>query len=91
LEPLYSASAGRDEITIRVASIGCTQKADFAFFIDRKGSEITLAFARKRLDRCQSFAMGHTDLSFSYAELELAPHVTFFLLNPLVAWTGPGD
>ena len=44
LEPLYWAKAGHDDITIRVSSNGCTQKADFAFFVDRKDGEITLAF-----------------------------------------------
>ena len=91
LEPLYSANAERDGIVIRVSSNGCTKKEDFAFFVERKGGEVTLSFGRKRLDRCQSFAMGHTDLSFSYAELGVEPRGPFFVLNPFVAWTGPGS
>jgi hypothetical protein len=91
LEPLYSASAGRDGVTIRVSSNGCTKKEDFAFFVERKGGEVTLSFGRKKLDRCQSFAMGHTDLSFSYAELGVEPRTPLFVLNPFVAWTGPGS
>lgn len=91
LEPLYSAKAARDGITIQVSSNGCTQKEDFAFFVERKGGEVTLAFGRKRLDRCQSFAMGRTELSFSYAELGVAPRTPLFVLNPFVAWTGPGS
>ncbi len=91
LEPLYSATAGKDALTIRVSSNGCTKKEDFAFFVERKGEAVTLAFGRKKLDPCRSFAMGHADLSFTYAELGLAPRTELFLLNPFTAWTGPGQ
>lgn len=91
LEPLYSASAGREALTIRVASNGCTRKEDFSFFVERKGEAMTLAFGRKRLDPCRSFAMGHTDLTFTYEELGVAQRMPLFLLNPLAAWTGPGS
>jgi hypothetical protein len=90
LEPLYAATAGREAIVISVPSNGCTAKADFAFYVERRGQAVTLAFARKRLDSCKSFAMGRTELSFTWAELGLAPRTPVFLLNPLVAWTGPG-
>jgi len=89
LEPLYRAEAGRDAITIRVSSNGCTSRGDFAFFIERRGDAVTLAFGRKRVDTCRAFAMGHADLTFTWAELGLAPHTPVFLLNPLTAWTGP--
>jgi hypothetical protein len=91
LEPLYAARAGHDALTIRVSSNGCTRKDDFAFYVERKGDAVTLAFGRKRLDTCKSFAMGHEDLTFSWAELGLGSRTPVFLLNPLVAWTGPGD
>lgn len=91
LEPLYSASAGRDALTIRVSSNGCTRKEDFAFFVERKGEAVTLAFGRRRLDPCKSFAMGHTDLSFTYEELGVARRTPLFLLNPFYPWTGPGS
>jgi hypothetical protein len=89
LEPLYAAQAGRDAITIRVASNGCTSRGDFAFYVERRGEAVTLAFGRKHVDTCRSFAMGHIDLVFTWAELGLAPHTPVFLLNPLTAWTGP--
>ena len=89
LEPLYAADAGRDAITIRVSSNGCTAKADFAFYVERKGDAVTLAFGRKRLDTCKSFAMGQAVLAFTWAELGLAPRTPVFLLNPLTAWTSP--
>jgi hypothetical protein len=90
LEPLYAATAGRDAIVISVASSGCTGKADFAFYVERKGQAVTLAFARKRLDGCKSFARGKTEITFTWAELGLEPWATVFLLNPLAASTGPG-
>lgn len=90
LEPLYRAEAGREALTISVGSNGCTAKADFAFYLERKGEAVTLAFGRKRLDTCKSFAMGRTDLVFTWAELGVPARTPVFLLNPLLAWTGPG-
>jgi hypothetical protein len=91
LEPLYAAKAGRDGLTLRVASNGCTGKPDFAFYVETKGQGVQIAFARKKLDPCNSFAQGSTELSFSWVELGVAPRTPVFLLNPLIAWTGPGD
>jgi hypothetical protein len=90
LEPLYAAAAGREALTIRVGSNGCTRKEDFAFHVERRGSVVTLAFARKRIDNCKSLALGSAELSFTWAELGLPPRAMVFLLNPLAAWTGPG-
>ena len=89
LEPLYAALAGRDAITIRVASNGCTSRGDFAFYVERRGDAVTLAFGRRHVDTCRVFAMGHIDLAFTWAELGLAPRTPVFLLNPVTAWTGP--
>jgi hypothetical protein len=91
LEPVYSAVAGREALTISVASSGCTAKADFAFYLERRGGALTLAFGRKRLDTCRSFAMGRTELTFTWAELGVPAATPVFLLNPLTAWTGPGS
>jgi hypothetical protein len=88
LEPLYAAQAGRDTITIRVSSNGCTSRGDFAFYVERRGDAVTLAFGRRRIDTCRSFAMGYTDIVFTWAELGLAPRTPVFLLNPLMDWIG---
>ncbi|WP_372786353.1 hypothetical protein [Phenylobacterium sp.] len=90
LEPLYSAVAGKDGLTIRVASNGCTRKADFTFYVERRPESATLAFARKRVDMCRSFVMGRQEIVFPWSELGVDPRAQFFLLNPLTAWTGPG-
>ena len=91
LEPLYSAVAGKEALTIRVSSNGCTVKADFAFYEERRSGAVTLAFARKRVDMCRSFAMGQQEIAFSWAELGIDPRTPVFLLNPLTTWTGPGS
>jgi hypothetical protein len=91
LEALYRADAGREALTISVASYGCTQKQDFAFYVERQGEAVRLAFGRKRIDTCKSFAMGRIDLAFTWAELGVPVRTPVFLLNPLAAWTGPGS
>lgn len=91
LEPLYAARAAREALIISIASNGCTKKEDFAFYVERRGEAVTLAFGRKRLDPCRSFVMGRAELSFSYAELGVSNRTPVFLLNPMTAWTGPGD
>lgn len=91
LEPLYSATAGRDGLTLAVASSGCTAKADFVFYVERRGGTVAVAFARKRLDTCRSFAMGRTEIAFPWSELGLDPREPVFLLNPVTGWTGPGS
>ena len=91
LEPVYAVTAGREAVTIRVASNGCTSKADFTFFVERKPTGAAVAFGRRKLDRCRSFAMGSTEISFTWDELGLKPGTTVFLLNPLERWAGPGS
>ena len=90
LEALYGVQAGRDALTIQVSSNGCTAKPDFAFFVERRGEAVTLAFGRKRVDACKSFAQGKTELVFTWEELGLSARTPVMLLNPLTAWTGPG-
>jgi hypothetical protein len=85
LEPLYSAVAGREALTIRVASRGCTAKADFAFYVERRGGQASLAFGRRHVDACKAAAPGQTELVFSWAELGLEPRGPVFILNPVTA------
>ena len=82
LEAIYGVTAARDTVTVRVASNGCTTKADFAFFVERKNGATTVAFARRKVDTCRTVRAGHADLEFSLAELGLAPDTPVFVLNP---------
>ena len=91
LEPLYGIEAGREALTIRVASNGCTKKDDFAVYVERAEGSASVSFGRKRLDPCKSFTMGQVALSFTYAELGVSAATPLFLRNPLAPWTGPGS
>ena len=82
LEPVHKIVADRRGLTIRVTSHGCTKKADFAHFIEPRGQTTTIAFARKRLDRCGQHA-SQLDILFSYEELGLAKDQPVMVLNPL--------
>jgi hypothetical protein len=82
LEPVHKVVADKHGLTIRVTTHGCTRKADFAHFTEPKGQTVTIAFARKRLDRCGQRA-GEMDLLFSYAELGLTKDQPVMVLNPL--------
>ena len=83
LEPLYGVQAGGEALTIKVASGGCTAKADFAFYLERRGGTASLAFARKHLDVCKAPGAEPVEMAFTWAELGLAPRTPVFLLNPL--------
>jgi hypothetical protein len=84
LESLDAATADAGGLTLRVASHGCTTKADFAFYVDRGGPEPAIAFARKRLDVCRA-APEVVELSFGYEELGLSGGGAVRLLNPVIA------
>lgn len=86
LEAVYSAVARRETLVLEVSSSGCTEKADFAFYVERTGEAVTLSFARKRLDSCRSLVAAKKEISFTWAELGLEPQSSVFLLNPLTAW-----
>ena len=83
LEPVFSASAGPDGLTIRVRSSGCTRKEDFAFYVERRPEGAAVAFGRKRVDVCKASTAPPVALTFSYAELGLDPARPVVLLNPL--------
>ncbi|CAN5216973.1 hypothetical protein BH10PSE4_BH10PSE4_07580 [soil metagenome] len=84
LETLDAAIAQAEGLTLRVASYGCTTKADFTFYIDRAGREPAIAFARRRLDVCRA-APGVVTLRFDYGELGLSRGGAVRLLNPVAA------
>jgi len=81
-EPLIAARAGGEALTITVTSNGCTSKADFSVFVERKGRAVQVAFGRRKLDVCRA-APRPLELTFTWAELGLAAPQPVFLLNPL--------
>ncbi|MBI1405153.1 MAG: hypothetical protein GC145_03390 [Caulobacter sp.] len=84
LEPLLAAEVRSDALVIRVRSNGCTRKEDFAFFVERAGNRVAVAFGRKKIDVCKA-APRPMDIAFSYEELGLKPSQSVAIVNPLAA------
>ncbi len=82
LEPIHKVVADPHGLTVRVTTHGCTTKADFAHFTEPRGQAVTVAFARRHLDRCGQRA-AQLDILFSYEELGLAHDQPVMVLNPL--------
>lgn len=84
LEPLLAAEVLDDSLIIRVTSNGCTAKADFAFFVERAGNRVAVAFGRRKIDVCKA-APQAMDIAFSYSELGLKRGQSVAIVNPLAA------
>jgi len=67
---------------VRLASRGCTVKADVVFRLDHAGGGTVLAFARRRLETCRFGDVSAVDLVFSYEELGLKRGERFAVANP---------
>ena len=81
LEPM-AVTAGRDGLTVRMASKGCAAKADVVFRVDRTAGKAVVAFARRRLETCRFGEVGTADLAFSYEELGLKRGERVVVANP---------
>lgn len=93
LEPLHLAWPTEEGLIIRVASKGCTAKADMRFYLERPtgGGPARLAFGRARVDAYRippGSAAGQVDLAFTWSELGLPPGSQVVLLNPLMIAPG---
>ena len=82
LEPVRAVVAGPRGLMVRVTSHGCTSKTDFAHYVEPRGDAVTVAFARKRLDRCGG-RRGELEILFSYEELGVARGQPLVVLNPI--------
>jgi hypothetical protein len=89
LEAIRSVVVGRKGLTIRVASHGCTRRADFAFFVERKAGVTTLAVGRRRIETCGRGRAGETALDFSFKDLGVDPDEPVVVLNPLLSAKSP--
>ena len=85
LEAVRSVVVGRRGLTLRVVSHGCTRKADFAWFVERRAGVTTLAFGRKRVEACGRGRAGEAALAFSFKDLGIDPDEPVVVLNPLLA------
>lgn len=84
LEPLLGVWAGDQAIIVRLASGGCTEKAQLAWFVEHRDGRYAVAFGRRRLDRCGGPA-SPVDLTFTFAELGLPRNARVAVVNPIAA------
>ncbi|MET0337473.1 MAG: hypothetical protein ABW063_06890 [Caulobacter sp.] len=82
LEPLHAASSGPGGLSIRIASSGCTTKADIVFHVEMRNGGAYIAFARRKIDGCKERG-GEVVVSYSNEELGLRSGTSIFLLNPV--------
>lgn len=80
-----TVTAGREGLTVRVASRGCATRDDFVFHLDRSGAKPVLAFARRRVELCRSGAPLWADLMFSYKELGVRRGERIVIANPILS------
>lgn len=89
IEPVYGVTVGKQGVTVRLASNGCTRKSDLTVAVGKSSARPLLLIARKHPDTCKSFAAGHAEVAWSFEELALEPGQPFSLANPLVADPSP--
>lgn len=89
IEPVYAVSAGPAGVAVRMASKGCTRKADLTTAISMAPPRPLVLIARRHADPCQGPA-GAVEIVWSYKELGLEPGQAFSLANPLVMAPGGG-
>lgn len=84
LEPLLAVSLGRYEVTIRIESRGCADRANMVFRVDRQDGRAVVAFARRRLETCKG-PKGWAEMTFSYDELGLKRGERVVIANPVLS------
>jgi hypothetical protein len=89
LEAVYSVSAEKTALAVRVSSNGCTKAEDFAVSVDRGAAGSAVTLRRTRQDPCRAFVIGGTVVKFDYSAIGLSGE--FHVANPLTPWNGPGE
>jgi hypothetical protein len=82
IEPIYGVTVGPQGVTVRLASHGCTTKADLTVAVAKNPPRPLVLFARKRPDACNAPATP-VDVVYTFEELGLEPGQAFSLANPL--------
>jgi len=70
----------KGEVTLFVASSGCTQKSDFMFEI--KGDSLTVI--REKTDDCKAMESPE-HFTYSLKEAKIDPNKSYFILNKFIA------
>ena len=83
LEPLFGVQADAEGLTIRAASHGCTSRGSFVSYVERRNGVARLAFARRRIDQCQTKAQGPVAIFFSWVDLGVRRGERVAVLNSI--------
>ncbi|HEY0053298.1 MAG TPA: hypothetical protein VGB49_07800 [Caulobacteraceae bacterium] len=85
LEAIYAAAFTDDRAVIRVSSNGCTGKDSFQAVLSRNdGQEPLVTLRRLSPDNCRALVRDGVELTWTYAELGLAPGETAQINNPFL-------
>lgn len=82
LEPLFDVRVGRLGLTFSMMPVSCTSKANIVFYVERADRVSKLAFARRKIERCQTPSEAPVELQFTWTELGLRERRRIVLLNP---------
>lgn len=83
LEAVRSVRITPRELSVEMASRGCAEPPDLAFFVERRDGVATVAFARRRVQTCRGAPGGWLEVAFSREAMGLKPDEPVFVLNPL--------
>jgi len=84
IEPIYGVTVGPQGVTVRLASHGCTTKADLTVAVAKNPPRPLVLFARKHPDACAASATP-VEVVYTFDELGLDPGQAFSLANPLMS------
>ena len=72
LEPLKAVNIGASDVTVRLASGGCTSKSTVEASVDKDGrKEYEIAVERLTEDSCKAYMPDGVALTWTYAELDI--------------------
>lgn len=83
-ERVYSANISDNQIAVRVAASGCTNKDFFDLDVDHRGdSKFSVELERERRDYCKMMQPNGEELVWSFSELGIPDGATVTLRNPV--------
>lgn len=83
-ERVYSADITDNQIAVRVAASGCTNKDFFDVDVDRRGDNtFSVELERERRDYCKMMQPNGEELVWSFSELGIPDGATVTLQNPV--------
>lgn len=82
LEPIYAAAVAGDVAVVRVASNGCTTKADLHPYLARTGGVTVMTVRRIGNDDCQSPNEDGLELQWTFEELGVPAGTLVSVRNP---------